>query len=258
MRWGAAVAGAALIGVAVLLITGWVPWASKSAEQHAEIDAAVVRLDLGSGDVTVRRGGVERISLLAQARSWWGAPGQGWRRDGDAVVLGDCGWLCTVNYELVVPPKTRVVGTTESGSVTVDGAETVDVEVNSGSIDVSDVPGTVSASTNSGSVSLTRIGKLSTAHSSSGSINGHALAGPVVATTSSGDVTLDLARQQDVRAETSSGDVELAVPAGSYRVESPSLGTETDEERIEVVDDPNARYSLELSTSSGAVAVRQR
>ncbi|MGH3912613.1 MAG: DUF4097 family beta strand repeat-containing protein [Pseudonocardiaceae bacterium] len=254
MRWVGAVTGVALIGVAVLLVTGWTPGVWTSQEDRDEIDAAVVRLDLSSGDVTVRRGAVERISLFARAHSWWGEPDQGWRSDGDTVVLGDCGWRCTVDYELVVPPGIRVEGKTESGSVTVDGAETVDVEVSSGSIDLSNVTGAVAATTSSGSVTLARIGGPSTAHSSSGSITGRGLAGPVDATTSSGDVTLDLTGQQDVHAETSSGDVALTVPPGNYRVDSPG----GDEERIEVVDDPNARYTLELSTSSGDVSVRPR
>lgn len=257
MRWGAAAGGTALIVLGVLLITGWAPWASTSATQRDELDAAVVRLDLGSGDVTVRRGAVERISLLARARSWWGAPGQGWQRDGDAVVLGNCGWRCVADYELTVPPGTRVEGETGSGSVTIDGAGAVDVEVGSGSIDIGNVTGAVRASTGSGSVSLAGIGGASTVHSSSGSITGHALAGPVDATTSSGDVILDLTRQQDVRAQTSSGDVELTVPAGRYRVEAHSHGADN-EGRIQIADDPDARYSLELSTSSGAVSVRPR
>jgi hypothetical protein len=212
-----------LIGLAVLLVTGSTPWSWTGQEQHDEIDAAVVRLDLGSGDVTVRREAVQRIQLIAHTQSWWGSdPDQGWRRDGDALVLGDCGWGCSVDYELRVPAGTKVEGTTGSGSITVDGAESVDVESGSGSLDISNVTGTAKASTGSGDVSLVQIGGSSTARSSSGSITGRALAGPVDANTSSGDVTVDLTRQQNVHAETSSGDVELTVPAGPYRVDAHS------------------------------------
>jgi len=90
--------------------------------------------------------------------------------------------------------------------------------------------------------------------SSSGSIRGSGLSGPVVADTSSGDVALELTRAQGVHASTSSGDVDLTVQAGSYRVD-----TGDDEGAdIEVVDDPDARYALELDTSSGDIAVRTR
>ena len=44
------------------------------------------------------------------------------------------------------------------------------------------------------------------------------------------------------------------MPAGSYRVD-----TGDDEGAdIEVVDDPDVRYALELDTSSGDIAVRTR
>lgn len=68
------------------------------------------------------------------------------------MVLDDCGWRCVVDYELVVPPGIRVEGGIGSGSVTVDGAEAVDVAAGSGSIDISNVAGAVRASTNSGAV----------------------------------------------------------------------------------------------------------
>ncbi|MPZ65652.1 MAG: hypothetical protein GEU83_09105 [Pseudonocardiaceae bacterium] len=52
-----------------------------------------------------------------------------------------------------------------------------------------------------------------------------------------------------------SGDVELAVPAGRYRVDSSGNDEPGD---IEVIDDPSARYSLALTTSSGDVTVATR
>ncbi len=72
--------------------------------------------------------------------------------------------------------------------------------------------------------------------------------------TSSGDVALEMPRAQEVHASTSSGDVDLTVPAGHYRVD-----TGHDEGAdIEVVDDPDARYAFELDASSGDIAVRTR
>lgn len=86
---------------------------------------------------------------------------------------------------------------------------------------------------------------------SSGSVRGSALRGPVTTSTSSGDIVLGLDRAADVRAETSSGDVEVTVPAGRYRVETDEAAD------VEVVDDPDARHTLELSTSSGDLSVRE-
>lgn len=260
MRQGPVVAAVvALIALLVSCAPGTGPIQggepSRTQEQRGQIDAAVVRLDLGSSDVVVRSGAVEQIDLIARIRYSEREPEQSWRSDGDALVLHGCGRDCSVDYELVVPPGTRIEGKDGSGEVNLTGVAEVDVEVGAGDVEARDVPGAVTVSTGSGSVTLERIGGRSTVRSSSGSITGRELSGPVDATTSSGDVILDLARQQDVRAETSSGDVQLTVPAGSYRIDS--RGSD-DEQRIEVVNDPAAPYTLELSTSSGEITVRRR
>jgi Toastrack DUF4097 len=257
MRWGMAAAGAALFGAAVVLAGGWAPWSWLDHEHRGQIDASVVRLDVGSGSVTVRRGPVDRIALAT--RSWsWRDPGTSWTRDGDALQLNGCGWGCSIDYDLVVPAGTRVEGKSGSGSVHVQGASAVDVEVGSGSIDVRDVAGAVHASTSSGSVVLDRVTGPATAHSSSGSVSGTELAGPVDATTSSGSVRVDLTRPQSVRAETSSGDVSVAVPPGRYRISINSSHSAADRYPAGVVADSSARYSVDLRTSSGAAAVRAR
>ena len=136
----------------------------------------------------------------------------------------------------------------------VQGVGEVDVELGFGDIRVREVSGAVGARTGSGEVTLVHVAGPVDVQSSSGSISGSGLSGPVVADTSSGDVVLKLTRAQEVRASTSSGDVDLTVPAGRYRVD-----TGDDEGAdIEVVDDPDARYALELDTSSGDIAVRTR
>ena len=256
MRQGPVVgAGVALIA----LLLGCAPGAGpvRTQEQRGQIDAAVVRLDLGSSAVTVRSGAVGRIDLLARIRHSVREPEQSWRSDGDALVLHGCGRDCSVDYELVVPSGTSVEGMDGSGEVTLTGVAEVDVETGSGAVEVRDVSGLVTVTTGSGSVLLERLGDRGMVNSSSGSITGRELSGPMDATTTSGDLTLDLARQQNVRAQTSSGDVALTVPAGSYRVDSRPEGG-SGESRIDVVNDPDAQYALDLSTSSGTISVRQR
>ena len=169
------------------------------------------------------------------------------------IVLTGCRG-CSVDYELVVPRGTAVSGDGGSGTVVVQGVGEVDVELGFGDIRVREVSGAVGARTGSGEVTLVHVAGPVDVQSSSGSISGSGLSGPVVADTSSGDVVLKLTRAQEVRASTSSGDVDLTVPAGRYRVD-----TGDDEGAdIEVVDDPDARYALELDTSSGDIAVRTR
>lgn len=264
MQRGRAIVGLALIGVAMLIVTGWSPWSwatpwpGSADERHEQLDAGVrtVALDTGSGDVTIRTRDQARTSLTTRVDTWaWTRPDPTHRRDGATLVLTGCGNGCEVDYELVVPRGTAIEGETGSGDVTVVGAAATDVAVGSGDVEVREVPGTVVVDTGSGEIRLADVSGPSTLHTSSGSIRGDLLRGRVEASTSSGDIVLDLARPQHVRAETSSGDVELAVPAGRYQIDDSGGDGRGD---IEVTDDPNARYTLELTTSSGDIAVAAR
>ena len=205
-------------------------------------------MDVGSGDVTIRTGDRARTSLTAHVRTWWWRDGDPvYRRDGDTFVLTGCRG-CSVDYDLVVPRGTAVSGNSGSGDVVVQGVAEVDIELGSGNVQVRDISGPVDARTGSGEVTLVLAGPVEV-ESSSGSISGSSLAGPVHLGTNSGDVMLELTRAQQVRASTSSGDVDLAVPAGRYRVDAGDDGRDGDERAdIEVVDDPDARYALELDT----------
>ncbi len=147
MRRGRAVAGLAMIGLAVVIFTGWSPWSWASPwsveEQREELAAGitVVRMDVGSGDVMIRTGDRTRTSVTAQVRTWWWRDGDpAYRRDGDTLVLTGCRG-CSVDYELVAPRGTAVSGSSGSGSVVVQGVREVDVELCSGDIRVRDVSG---------------------------------------------------------------------------------------------------------------------
>jgi hypothetical protein len=211
-------------------------------------------MDVGSGDVMIRTGDRTRASVTAQVRTWWWRDGDpAYRRDGDSIVLTGCRG-CSVDYELVVRAAPPSPGTAGRAPCSCRGCVRSTSSWAPGDIRVREVSGAVGARTGSGEVTLVHVAGPVDVQSSSGSISGSGLSGPVVADTSSGDVVLKLTRAQEVRASTSSGDVDLTVPAGRYRVD-----TGDDEGAdIEVVDDPDARYALELDTSSGDIAVRTR
>lgn len=223
MERGRAVAGLAMIVLAGVVLAGWSPWSWAtpwSSEEHRDELAAgitAVRLDdIGAGDVRVRTGDRQRTSVTAHVRTgWWGDGDRSFERDGDVLVLDECRG-CTVDYELVVPRGTTVSGESGSGTAVLEGVRGVDVT------------------------------------SSSGDVRGSSLAGPVMVETSSGDVELDLATPQDVRASTSSGNVDLTVPDGRYRVDADG------DADVDVIDDPDARHELVLETSSGDVRAGAR
>lgn len=244
MNRGRLVAGLALIALAAAVLAGWSPlsWAGPwdSEEFSDELGGGItgIRLDdVGAGDVRVRADGRERTSVRAQVDTgWWGDAEPSFRRDGGVLVLDECRG-CTVDYEIVLPAGVDVSGYTSSGNLVLFDAGAVDVESSSGDVTVRDATGRVDARSSSGEVTLV------------------GTSGPAELQSSSGDVTVDLSRAQDVRADSSSGDVDVVVPEGRYRVEAE--GADADAE-VDVVDDPAAPYALVLDSSSGEVTVRTR
>lgn len=78
MQRGRAIVGLALIGLAMLIFTGWSPWSwathwpGSADEQREQLDSGVrtVALDTGSGDVTIRTRDQARTSLTTRVDAW--------------------------------------------------------------------------------------------------------------------------------------------------------------------------------------------
>lgn len=148
---------------------------------------------------------------------------------------------CSVDYEVQVPAAFTVQVTGRSGGVAVSGVTgPLSVDTDSGDIRVSDVTGDLDLRTGSGQVVGSRVGS-----------------GAVLAGSGSGDVRLDLSvAPREVRAETSSGAVEVVAPGGRvYRVDARSGAGE---ERVDVPVDPAAPASIRAASNSGDVTVRAR
>ena len=76
------------------------------------------------------------------------------------------------------------------------------------------------AETGSGNIEVLNVTGPVDVRASSGDVTGTRLGGDVSAETGSGNITLTLSRPASARAHAGSGDVELTVPAGRYRVKS--------------------------------------
>ncbi len=135
-----------------------------------------------------------------------------------------------IDYEVTVPPDTRLRAETGSGTHRVRGVRRgVDVSSGSGDVELEDIAGGVRADTGSGNV------------------RGHRVAGPVDVSTGSGDVRLDLAAPGSVRAHTGSGEVEVRGVVGG-------LAIDTGSGNVVAAGVPRGRWTVE--TSSGDVAIR--
>ncbi|MFE0020620.1 DUF4097 family beta strand repeat-containing protein [Amycolatopsis sp. NPDC059021] len=247
-----ALGGIVLIGVGVAAGFGFL-WPSK-ARADAEVTTPItkVRLDNGSGETKIRTGsGPVRIHQEFSYR--WSKPSDSYKVDGDTLVLQGCGKNCSVDYDVIVPAGVPVTGRNDSGGVRISGVASVDVTVDSGRAEVTDVAGPVKLAVDSGATELRNIGQDVTVRSDSGSVTGSGLRGKVDVKADSGRVELKMAASNDVKVHADSGSIEVDVPGGPYRV----LGnTDSGHRDIGVSNDASAPHTLDLTTDSGSVKVR--
>jgi hypothetical protein len=223
------------------------PVGNDRYEQTSTVASPVERLSVrtGSGDVDVSAGPDADVHVLARVS---------YRRDRPQLIeeLSPAGLLleprcadawfawCSVDYEIQVP-----------------AGFAVDVEIGSGEVRVRAVDGPVDVDASSGDVQVEDVSGELTLHTASGTVSGDEVDSAVVrASTSSGDVRLDLLAPREVVAGTGSGEVEIAVPVGrAYRVET---DTGSGSETVDVPVDPDAPGSIRATTGSGDVTVLAR
>ncbi|MEU6117593.1 DUF4097 family beta strand repeat-containing protein [Streptomyces sp. NPDC047117] len=196
-----------------------------------------VRLDSRAGGVELRGGkGVTEVSVHRTVTYHDERPqGASHRVENGVLVLGGCGRDCSVNYTVELPAGLPVSGGTTAGAIRLSRVGKVNVGTSDGAIELDGVSGRADVRT------------------SNGRIHGRGLAGgPITARTTNGEIDLAPGRPQDVRAETSNGAITLTVPAARYDV---SARTSNGDKRIEVSDDPDGRYRLDLTTSNGSITV---
>jgi hypothetical protein len=208
-----------------------------------------VQLDTGSGDVSVVQGARGTpIRVTARITRSFNTPERTDHvRAGVLTLGGNCrNWIgdCGVDYDLTVPPGTRVDADVGSGDVSITGLRTrapLVVRGGSGDLDLRDI--------SAPAVDL-RVG--------SGNITADLRSSPLVTVElGSGDLALALAGTPErVRTSTGSGDVELTVPAAaSYRIDTDTGSGDVTADEALAHDDRSPRL-LSVSTGSGDVNLR--
>ncbi|MGV9295581.1 DUF4097 family beta strand repeat-containing protein [Amycolatopsis sp. NPDC003676] len=250
-----ALAGIAVIGVGVAIgFGGWGFGSTVSRDATLTQEIRSVKLENGSGDVTIRTApGAARVHQTLRYH-FSGQPGDAYRVEGDQLVILDCGRNCTADMELIVPAGIPVTGTSDSGTLDFAGVGSVDVTADSGRAQVQDVPGLVKLQLDSGAAELHNVGEVQV-HSQSGRIEGDGLRGPVDVSAGSGRIALTLSQPNAVKARADSGRIALTVPRnGSYQVTGNS---ENGNRSIDIPQNsgPDAK-TLELTTDSGSVTVK--
>lgn len=250
-RW-LVIGGIAMIGIGVVVAFGW--WSSATAEATGQVDGVSrIRVDNDSGNVAIRTGDVQTTTVRQHFDFRWGEPDASFAMDGGELVLGDCGWWCSVDYELIVPEGMAINGDVDSGDLLLEGVSSAEVDASSGDVTVRDVSGPVRLDVSSGDVQLSDIGDPVYIDASSGDVIGDGLRGQVEVDASSGNIRLVVVVPQSVTADASSGDIELTVPDGPDRVEGE---TDSGDREIRVDQAGEAAHTLQLHASSGDVTVR--
>ncbi|MEV6240660.1 DUF4097 family beta strand repeat-containing protein [Lentzea sp. NPDC051838] len=254
-----------------------------------------VRVRTGSGDVAIRY--VQGISETKIHRRVEHAKdnkpaGVAHRIEGTALVLGDCGNNCSINYDVQVPYADITVESPDNGSgdAVIEGVAAVDYKIGSGKFEafniagnvqvdngsgnvyVRDIKGDVKAHSGSGKFEASRVKGSVTAdlgsgdidldqvegkmllHTGSGNITGTTLDNDVTASADSGDVEMTFVSARTVRADSGSGDITLRVPGagGPYKVTG---DTGSGDRKIDVPTDPAAKFELKLDAGSGNIKV---
>ncbi|MFJ8690138.1 DUF4097 family beta strand repeat-containing protein [Micromonospora wenchangensis] len=243
----------------LILVTGCDTLAFRRLDFDTTEAAKIARITVrpGSGDVVVRATGPATGVRVKRVLRYQGdQPDTTYQITGDELVLDTaCGPRCSVSYEVTAPPGVRVQGETGSGDVELARIGSVDLSLGSGNLRIADASGPVRAESGSGNIEVLNVTGPVDLRASSGDVTGTRLGGDVSAETSSGNITLVLTTAASARAHAGSGDVELTVPAGRYRVKSDVGSGDAD---LGVADDPAASLVLDLKTGSGNVTVVQR
>jgi len=203
---------------------------------EVDVDRGQVLLTAGTGDRlqirrTVRAGG--RAPMVEERA---GANGASLRSRCPALS----GRACSIRYEIAVPAGYVIDVAAHTARVDVHGltVEKLQIGGSTGSTQLEDVQGSVEFNSASGSITGTRLGLRE-----------------FVARTGSGSANLDFTLPPDrVTAITGSGAVRVRLPAGGgpYRVAAESASGEED---VQVPTDPASSRHIDVTSSSGDVAV---
>ncbi|GAA0475455.1 hypothetical protein Ade02nite_41590 [Paractinoplanes deccanensis] len=244
-----------LIGAATASLTacGGVLGATLTYNDVEKTKITEIRLTGGAGDVAIATADVSDTTIKRVIRNS-SDPGESYRVAGSTLYLDtSCGADCNVSYEVKAPAGVAVRGDLRSGDVHLQGAGTTDLQLTSGDINVLDAAGPVALRATSGDIRVVNAADKVTVQSTSGEIDVLDVAGPVDLKVTSGDITAALTEVADVKAQTTSGDVNVRVPQGSYKIVTHTGSGDAGVH--DLLNDPKAKNTIDLRTSSGDATV---
>jgi DUF4097 and DUF4098 domain-containing protein YvlB len=264
------------LGAAIILAaTGCgLVWNTLSDGLVQDAPVTEVRISGGSGDITVIGDATTGVDVRRTVRYVGETkPGQTMSVSGGVLIVNtDCGLRCSASYEVHVSKGVKLTGKNDSGAVHARGVSDVDIELDSGDIEIDGATGSVAAKADSGRVRVTDVGGAATLSADSGDVEVDNVAGRLSVTvgsgrieatgiggdaisleTDSGDISATLRNAANVTARADSGQVTLTVPDNCCRVEA---NAGSGHEEIRVRQNSTSGYLLTVRTGSGDITIR--
>jgi len=210
----------------------------------------------GDGDVVVTTGPVTETSITRVVRGS-SNPGASYKLTGTALNLDStCGPDCSVSYQIKAPAGVAVRGQLTSGDVRLTGVGATDLELSSGDVLVQGATGPVRVRATSGDLRVLDAKSTVELQATSGDIQALDAAGALDLDVTSGDITVGLATPTSVTAQARSGDINVTVPDGRYKVVTSTGSGDVTVENV--TDDATSKNVIDLRTTSGDVNVASR
>jgi len=240
----ATLAVVAIVGGAVLVTQSM---RSSTTDETFTLDpgSSMLNIDVDRGQVILRAGTGDRLQVRRTVSTGRRAPVVDERADANGASLSSrcpfhSGRACSISYEIAVPPGYVIEVAANTARVEVHGVTVNELQINAsrGSTQLEDVKGSVEINSTSGSITGTRLGLQD-----------------FVARVGSGRTSLGFTSPpEQVTATTASGAVTIRLPAGGgpYRVAATSGSGEED---VQVPTDPSSSRHIDVTSSSGDVAV---
>ena len=223
----------------------------------------------GSGNITVHQGGAGSVYVSAKIHgntgSWLFGGGNVEERihrieqnppvvqQGNSIRIGkiedrELTKNISIDYDVTVPPQTRLNSYSGSGDLTISGVELpVTAKTGSGNVTVAHVSAESRVSSGSGDLTINSVKGILYAQTGSGNIRADGIAGDAFVNTGSGDIQVRQSAGGSVKAQTGSGNIKLQGIKGGLRADAGSGN-------IQAEGEPTADWRLDAG--SGNITLR--
>jgi DUF4097 and DUF4098 domain-containing protein YvlB len=251
---------------------------------------AELEVSSGSGNITVHQGGAGTVAITAKIHSnngtsWLFGSGNVEERihkieqnppivqQGNNIRIGrfedrDLTRNISIDYDITVPPLTRLTSNTGSGDMTISGLQLpMTAKTGSGNIAVERVSAETRVSSGSGDLKINSVKGILYAETGSGNIHALDVAGDVFVNTGSGDIEVRQSAGGNAKAQTGSGNIRLHGVKGGLRADAGSGNIDVEGEptsdwrlgagsgNITLKVPTQANFNIDARTSSGSLKV---